>query len=256
VAPVTWPEWDVTWRVENPVRYDGVGDYMDDSSATALLHGGGIARLDRAAARTELTLPGPPAPEALVHPHLAITALVAGAWLGRRTFHAGSFVHDGGVWAVLGDRESGKSSALAWLASHDVVIFADDLLVLDGDIALAGPRILDLREHAAQHFALGRDLGVVGTRPRWRVAIGDVAAELPFRGWIVLEWSDADVRVAEVPAPDRLTRLVDARGIIIEETSTAAWLPIIAKPMLTFARPRDWDHIDAAMSALLDALPD
>jgi hypothetical protein len=254
VAPVTWPKWDVTWRVENPICYDGVNDYLDDSSATALLQGGGIARIERAAARTELTLAAPPSPHALLHPHLAITALVAGAWLGRRTFHAGSFVRNGGVWAILGDRESGKSSALAWLVQHEVVIFADDLLVLDGDTALAGPRILDLRAGAAQHFAVGRDLGVVGTRSRWRVELIDVAAELPLRGWIVLEWSDADVRVAEVPAPDRLMRLVDARGIIIEEPSTAAWLPIIAKPMLTLTRPRDWHHVDAAMTVLLDAI--
>ncbi len=237
------------------MRYVGVSDYMDDSSAIALLQGGGIARIDRAAARTELTLSAAPSAEALLHPHLAITALVANAWHGRRTFHAGSFVRDGGVWAVLGDRESGKSTALAWLVQHDVVIFADDLLVLDGDTALAGPRILDLRAHAAQHFAIGRDLGVVGTRARWRVELGAVAAELPFHGWIVLKWSDSDVRVTEVPAPDRLTQLVDARGIVIEEASTAAWLPIIAKPMVTFARPRDWGHIDSAMTTLLDALP-
>ena len=81
-----------------------------------------------------------------------------------------------------------------------------------------------------------------------------MAAELPFRGWIALEWSDAEVRVAEVPAPDRLMRLVDARGIIIEETSTAAWLPIIAKPMLTLSRPRDWRRVDAAMTAMIDAI--
>jgi hypothetical protein len=226
-------------------------DYLDDQRATALLHGGGIARIDRASATTELVLPAAPSPEALLHPHLAITALVAGAWLGRRTFHAGSFVHSGCVWAVLGDRERGKSSTLAWLAAHDVPVFADDLLVLDGDTALAGPRILDLRESAAEHFGLGRDLGVVGTRVRWRVDLPDVAAELPFGGWVCLEWHESAVTVEQIPASQRLKRLVAARGIERAEPSTAAWLPIIGKPMFLLSRPQRWDALDAAMHELL-----
>jgi hypothetical protein len=257
----------VTWhteiRADNPGEAGSAGlnppnqdlrDYLDDERATALLHGGGVAHIDRANATTELILPAAPSPEALLHPHLAITALVAGAWLGRRTFHAGSFVHSGCVWAVLGDRERGKSSTLAWLAAHEVPVFADDLLVLDGDTALAGPRILDLRASAAAYFGLGRHLGTVGTRPRWRVELPDVAPELPFGGWVCLEWSESAVTVEQIPAARRLERLVAARGIERAEPSTAEWLPIIAKPMVSLWRPKRWDALNRAMTALLDEL--
>jgi hypothetical protein len=253
-APAHWPEWHITWQAEDPVEYGDTDDEFTDTAAVALLNGGGIARLDRASATTHLTLPAPPTAQSMLHPHLSITALAAGAWLGRRTFHAGSFVHNGGVWGVLGDRERGKSSALAWLVRNRVPVFADDLLTLIGDTACAGPRILDLRPGAAEHFGLGHDLGVVGTRVRWRVELDDVPAELPFRGWVALEWTDADVRVEEVPMAQRLPRLVEARGLIIEEPSSAEWLPIIAKPMVTLSRPQDWGQIDAAMTALLEAI--
>lgn len=253
-APQEWPAWRVSWRVDTAIDYSCVADHLDDFTAVALLHGGGIARIDRASASTQLTLPDAPTREALVHPHLAITALVAGGWLGRRTFHAGSFVHDGGVWGVLGDRGHGKSSALAWLAHNGHQVFADDLLVLSDAVALAGPRILDLRRSAAEHFGIGRELGMVGTRDRWRIDLDDVAAEVPFRGWVTLAWSESGTSVEAVPIQDRLKLLVESRGVIIAEDSTEQWLPIIAKPMFRFARPKDWASIDAAMGVLLDAI--
>ena len=248
--------WHVDPADNRPPLVGEVEDFLDDASAVAVLAGGGVARVDRGSATTRLLLPAPPTAESLVHPHLAITALVAGNWLGRRSFHAGSFVRNGGVWAVLGDRDQGKSSTLAWLVRAGVGVFADDLLVVEGDSAFAGPRVLDLRAGAAEHFGLGRPLGVVGTRERWRVDLDGVAPVLPLRGWIALDWAEpgAPAGVETVPAAARLPRLVAARGLVIAEPSTAQWLPIIAKPMLLLRRPRDWAHLDGAMEQLLRAV--
>ena len=105
------------------------------------------------------------------------------------------------------------------------------------------------------HFAAGRELGMVGTRMRWRLDLPDVAPELPFRGWISLDWTADSIAVSTVPTPQRLGLLVESRGVIIAEESTEQWLPIIGLPMVRLRRPKDWAHLDAAMTALLDGLP-
>jgi hypothetical protein len=141
----------------------------------------------------------------LVHPHLAPGAAVLARWLGRETLHAGAVLAGGGAWAMLGDRESGKSSTLDWLAAHGHPVLADDLLVLDGSDVLAGPRCIDLRADAAQRLGAGEPLGVVGTRERWRLRLGPLASSAPLRGWGILDWGD-DVAVEPVRAPSGSSR--------------------------------------------------
>src|SRR5262249_6109268 len=126
----------------------------------------------------------------LVHPYLAPAAAVAARWAGRESFHAGAVVVDGGAWGVLGDKETGKSSTLAWLALQGHEILMDDLLVLDGDDALAGPRCIDLREEPAARLGAGEPLGFVGLRERWRLTLDQVPARVPLHGWVTLAWGD------------------------------------------------------------------
>ncbi len=210
--------------------------------------------MDRRAASTTLrpARPSPPPPP-LVHPHLASTAVVTAAWFGRQSFHAGAFVLGGGVWAVVGDREHGKSSALAWLTAAGFAVFADDVLVVDADRALAGPRCLDLRAGAAAHFGMGCDIGHVGSRRRWRVQLPAVPPELPFLGWVILRWSDT-VDVQPVPVVDRLAVLLANRGLRLPEHDARPWLGLVARPMVCLSRPRDWAAADTAMTALVERL--
>ena len=223
-----------------------------DNRAVLRLMPAGMAEIDREAATTTLHLPHPYDAAALLHPHLGTTAVSVAAWAGRCSLHAGSFVHDGGVWAVLGEREDGKSSTLAWLIRAGIGVVADDLLVTDGHTVLAGPRFVDLREGAAQRFGLGSDIGVIGTRRRWRVPLPPIEAELPLRGWIELGWGP--LGVDRIPVAERLDVLTRHRGLKLPLDDRPALLATLGRPALRFRRPKDWTVLDDAMALLLASL--
>ena len=128
--------------------------------------------------------------QALVHPYLAPAAAVIARWLGREPFHAGAFALDGGAWGVLGEREAGKSSLLAWLSLQGRSVVCDDMLVVAGDTVFAGPRSVDLRRETAVRLGAGEELGMIGARERWRVGLPPIEPEVPLAGWVFLEWGD------------------------------------------------------------------
>ena len=142
-AAADWPALEIERRIG--------GDAPTGASSAptereiALVAGDHLA-VERDPLRATFTTSQPLSDDALVHPYLAPAAAIAGYWLGREAFHAGAFVLDGGVWAVSGDKEAGKSTLMAGLSRQGHGIFTDDALIVDGDIAFAGPRSLDLRE--------------------------------------------------------------------------------------------------------------
>jgi hypothetical protein len=142
---------------------------------------------------------------------------------------------------------------LAWLVKSGYPIVCDDILVVDNDQAMAGPRCIDLRQGAADYFQLGTYIGRLGTRERWRAQVPPVPATSPFRGWVVPAWAD-DVRVEPVPAAQRLPLLVAQRGLQVPETDDGKWLDLLTRPMTSFQRPQDWSAVDTAMTRLLDCL--
>ena len=148
----------------------------------------------------------------LVYPYLAPAAAVAARWMGRDSFHAGAVVVGGGAWAILGDNENGKSTTLAWLALHGHPVLTDDLLVVDGEAALAGPRCIDLREETSERLGVGEPLGVVGQRERWRLALGVVPAQVLLRGFVTLAWH-SQLALESVRGPERLLTLLPARTV-------------------------------------------
>ena len=161
-APSSWPEWHLRWE-EAPADRRRTQRLSADEALINLKPAGQV-RADFGSRTSTFLLPAEPSPEAWTHPHLSVTAVLAARWLGRRSFHSGAFVAGDGAWGVLGDRGQGKTSTLAWLASHGYPVVCDDILVLDGGTAFAGPRCLDLRETAARHFHMGSYIGRVGTR--------------------------------------------------------------------------------------------
>ncbi len=253
-VPSDWPEWELQWRPLPPDRHRDQRIGPDEVLLNVLPEGQVL--IERALNRSTLLLREEPRPEAWAHPHLSSTAVIAGWWLGRRSFHAGGFIVEGKAWGVLGERGDGKSSIIGWLSARGYQVVCDDILVVDGDDALAGPRCIDLRAGAAGHFNLGTYIGHVGTRERWRAALPPIAARTPLRGWVVPAWGDA-VSVEPVKPAERLPLLLSHRGLRIPEDGGAMdrnWLALMGRPMVRFQRPQDWSAVDDAMAQLLDQL--
>lgn len=251
-APPEWPELTLSTERADGREVPPV-DVIRPTSATLPLHGTGWMEIERDGPRVTYHLPEDASHEELVHPYLAPGAAVLARWLGREAFHAGAVMADGGAWAVLGDREAGKSSTLAWLALSGHPVLADDLLVLDGADALAGPRCIDLRGDAAARLGAGEPLGVVGTRERWRLVLEPVPARVPLRGWILLEWAEA-VAVEPVRGAERLLRLIPHRSVRLEPPAPSALVELASLPVLAFRRPRRWDALAGAGERLVAAI--
>jgi hypothetical protein len=249
-APDSWPALELRHEPLTPggPELDSVGP----ERAELTLHGG-WATIERAPARVTFRLPAAPPARDLVHPYLAPVAAVAARWAGRESFHAGAMIAGGEAWAILGDKESGKSTTLAHLALRGLDVVADDLLVIDVDGALAGPRCIDLRAGSAAHLGAGEPLGVVGVRERWRLPLGPVPPRIPLRGWITLAWDD-EIAVDALRGPERMLALLPFRSVQLVPGAPQDLLDFSSLPVLRLRRPRRWDALDAAADRLLAAL--
>ncbi len=133
-------------------------------------------------------LGGAPPDEDLLHPYLAPAAALYWQWAGREAIHAGVFEVGGGAILMLGDKEAGKSTTLAWLATQGgTPVLSDDLAVLDGDDVLVGPRSIDLR--VGQGTLPGVSEHLVRSGERHRVRLPAASPTLPLAGLVVLDWA-------------------------------------------------------------------
>jgi hypothetical protein len=247
-VPADWPAIELS--VELTPEPDRGGEYVDDVGARLSLSAGGVADLDRHSGRTVFRVKDRPPAAAILHPMLAGVASVWARWHRRDSFHAGGFVAAGGVWALLGDKGAGKSSMLAALHCAGVPIVCDDVLIIDGDVAFAGPRSIDLRADSAERLRLGEPLGVLGDRERWRVDLRAVAPALPFRGWIRLAWGET-VNIHRVPGGAVLIELLRHRALNLPPPVPAGLLDLAGRPLLEFTRPRAWGSTEDAVRELL-----
>jgi hypothetical protein len=249
-VPNTWPVLTVERVADSG---PALAEEVSADHARLWLSGGGCAQVDRSAGLARMGVPAGTTDGALIHPFLAPVALVMSRWLGREGFHGGGIVVDGGVWAVLGDKTAGKSTTLAWLAHAGIDVMSDDVLIVDGETAFAGPRSIDLRVEAARRLGAGEPLGRVGARDRWRLPLAPVPAELPLRGWVTLEWGDA-VSVQPIRGAGRLSALLPHRGVRLVPSVPAALVRLSGLPHLRLTRPRGWDSLSGAADRLLDAI--
>jgi hypothetical protein len=248
-ADPSWPAFHIHSRVDEPPWRDF--DVVTDSEAELMLKTGGEIRIVREPGDVIFSTERRVSDEALVHPYLAPVAAVAGYWFDRESFHAGSFVVDGSAWAVLGEREAGKSTLLASLALRGVTVLSDDMLILDGDVPFAAPRSIDLRPAAARRLGVGQSLGVVGARERWRLRLGPDTEPTTLRGWIFLAWGEG-VEMSPVKPHERITRLGAQRGVRLPPKDPARLIDLAALPAWELRRPRAWESLDHAADVLLD----
>ena len=249
-APPEWPWLDVCAEVhDHPSR---VSEWGPDRAQYSLL-GGHHIRVQRDPLRAELQLSRPTPAEGIVVPHLSSAASTVALWNGAQPFHAGGFVHQGGAWGVLGDKGAGKTSMLAVLNELGMPIVTDDLLIYDRGDVLAGPRCLDLRRGAARRLRRGRDIGVVGTRRRWRVYLPPCPSRVPLHGWIVPKWGDP-ARVELIEPGQRIALLPAFRALRVPWQDPVALLDLASQPIYRWTRPRSLADMPGDVRRLLDQL--
>jgi hypothetical protein len=249
-APPSWPRLRIRRKLgSSAARYEQV----TDAAATLRLQNGGEIAIDRDRGEATFVLPHRVGTAEIVHPLLAPVAAVMAYWLGRQSFHAGAFVAGGRAWALLGERGSGKSTTVARLALDGVPIVCDDMLILDGLQALAGPRSVDLRREAAARLGVGEELGVVGARERWRLPVAQLAGEPAVAGWIFLTWGDR-LETLPVRGSERLLRLAASGGTRLPPRDGDALLELAALPAWELRRPRRWSSLGEGVARLLETV--
>ncbi len=225
---------------------------VDDHSADLRLLGGGRLRMRRGDGRASFTFARRPDDAELLHPYLAPAAALAQIWGGAEALHAGALAAPAGAVLLIGGKQAGKSTTLAWLAvEHGVGVVADDLAVVSGGAVVPGPRCLDLRRSDAFDPAALSGSRLVRGGERVRVAVPPVAAALPVAGIVLLAWGGA-LGLAAVPPRARLGPLLAQRMFTTQITADlAALLDLAALPMLRLTRPPGRAGLAAGAAALV-----
>jgi hypothetical protein len=244
-----WPSLEVCWTSDLAGR--PAANDLTDGRAVMLMIEDGWADIDLVGGRAIIHDRGPMTPDDLVHPFLTPAAAVMALWHGRAAIHGGGVLVGGRAWGLLGDREAGKTTLMAWLHRSGFGILADDLVVLDGGSAYAGPRGLDLRPATAERLGDGEDIRTVRGGERGRLLLPPVPPVIPFAGWVVLEVGEPTA-VTEVPLSARMATL--SSQIMRGPGTPERLLDLMAWPMLRFRRPLRWDALPDAAAQLVGAL--
>jgi hypothetical protein len=246
----SWPRLRVRRRVGTG---EAKHDWLNEAAAGLKLQNGGEIAVDRRRGEATFVLPRRVGTAEIVHPLLAPVAAVMAYWLDRLSFHAGAFVTGGKAWGIVGERGAGKSTTVARLALDGVPVVCDDMLVVDGLRAHAGPRSVDLRREAAAKLGVGEYLGVVGARERWRLPVGQLVDEPMLGGWIFLAWGER-VAVTRMSGAARLARLAGNRGTRLPERNPDALLEVASLPAWELTRPRRWSSLAEGVACLLETV--
>jgi hypothetical protein len=241
----SWPEVRVAReRVgEQPPRTT-----VDDDGAELRIIDGGALRLDRVAGTATFLTRTPLTDEELAHPYLAPVASYFAGWLGRHALHAGGVCLDGSALGVVGPKEAGKTTTLAWLALQGCEVLADDMLIIDDGRALAGPRALDLRPDAVRILDLLDRTREGRGGERRRLELGPVAHEVRLDGLVFLAWGDR-VELTALPPSERLQRIAGATSPR-RPGGERAPIDLVRLPAWELRRPRNV----AALPEVLDRL--
>lgn len=217
-----------------PSTYDG------DAADLRLIPGGRLVAR-RSSEDVRLRLPAVPPDSDLLHPYLAPAAALRWRWSGREAVHAGVFEGSDGAVLLLGGKEAGKSTTLAWLAGEGVTVLADDLAILNGSRVLSGPRSIDLRSPGPVSVRCGQ---------RQRLTVPPAPASLPLAGVAVLEWGDR-VEVSPLARTQLWEALMPQRMFPALGADPASLLDLVASPAYRFIRPRTRGSVAETGRALM-----
>jgi hypothetical protein len=249
-AKPDWPLLEVTSRVD---RVDQRVTVVSEQHAELKLIEGITARLDRSPPRVEFIMPTPVASKAIVHPFLSGVLPVHCHWMGRTSLHGGAFIHDDRAWAILGNREGGKSTLLAQLAAQGFAIVADDLVVIEDDTVYAGPRSIDLRVNAYQELGPAEFIGRVGSRERWRIQLGPIPSQVPLGGYFFLEWSERS-EIRRLAGVERMLRISAGRSLMLPLGDPMTLPRLAALPGWEVLRPARFEDLPTITEQMLQAI--
>jgi hypothetical protein len=232
---------------------DARASRLDDDEADLRLAGGARLRMRRGDGRVHFTFAAAQTDAEILHPFLAPAAALAHMWSGRETLHAGAFATSSGGVAIFADKQGGKSTTLAWLASgHDLPVLADDLVVVADGAVLPGPRCIDLRPTSILRELLppaGRPVRGSGRR---RVTLKRVPLKTRLEATVMLRW-DAQVAIRSVPPLERLQLLLPHRMYADRiRGDQPAILALAALPMVILTRPPGEGGLRRGAQALVD----
>ena len=234
----------------------GVVDEEEIEEDRVLLREKGNSLLEVRREPLSITLEFPDAttPEALVHPLLTPPISILARWRGDLTLHSGSFFADERAWAVVGEREAGKSTMLASLGARGLPLLADDLLVIDDGVVRAGPACIDLRPDVAERIPGARFLGEVGNRPRYRLVSPAGPSRARLGGFFLLGWSeDRKVRIERLPLAEALRVIYGQEYIaLVGLADPEKLMALLGTPMWRVTRPPDWGFTDETIDRILE----
>jgi hypothetical protein len=241
----------VSWRHASTVR--DIEEVEEDRVAYGF-RGSTTYYVERDPRAIRFDIPYVPSPAALVHPLLTIGVSVLARWRGDVTLHAGAFETTTGGWGVMGAREAGKSSILASIGERGHPIVADDLLAVQSGSIWAGPTCVDLRPDTVGRFTRAVSMGIVGGRLRYRLSTVPGRAQVPLRGFFVLEWNGgSDISLEPLSTQERLQWLYRQEYIrLVGFPDPSKLLPLVALPAWRLTRPRDWAATEEAVERVLE----
>lgn len=227
---------------------------IDADRAVIPLIENGLLDISREPAVASFVTSRPLSAEELLHPWLVPAAATVNAWHGRRVLHGG-LVGDGKrAVAVVGDKEAGKSTLLAWLAFEaGLAVMCDDLVALDGDMVFSGPRCIDLRPSSLPHLPAVAGAALVRDGTRLRLPLPETAATAELIGFVVLEWS-AESALYPVPAAEHLPNILPHAFTEGVPAGINGVLGFARYRMWRLTRPRDWDSLSASAALITELL--
>lgn len=229
---------------------DRVERFEDDRAEISLIDHGWIS-LSRAG-EAHFVLPAATPVDEVLHPWLVPAAATFSGWCGRDVLHGGAFARADRAVAVLGEKEDGKSSLLAWLArTEGVDVLTDDLLVIEQGSVFSGPRCIDLRPGSAEAVQTNGSR-LVRSDSRLRLELSCCPGRASLAAIVVLAWAE-DKRV-------QLRRLSPSEGIArllphaLSSGGGTQLLDLFSLPVWVLERPRTWASMDEVTSRLLSLL--
>ena len=227
---------------------------IDESCVSLGWRRGSMLEVKRDPASIELVLPEPPTSESLVHPFLATPMSILARWAGDIALHAGGFFAGGKAWAVMGAKGAGKSTTLAQLASRELPLLADDVLVLDDGVVRAGPACIDLRSDVAKFIPGSQFIGEVGNRPRYRLPALPGPSRASLGGIFVLDWRENEGTRIEPVSPGESVRILYENEYfgVLGPAEPKKILDLLEIPMWRVQRPRTSGLSDDVVDRILE----